>query len=196
MPAQKTVVLNGHPAPNSLSKHFAETYAATIRSSGAQVRQFDLSDMDFDPDFGQGSYSNFKSLEPDLEKFLQALEWCDHFVIATPMWWGGPPALLKGLFDRVLIPGRTFDTKKVKMGMPTPMLGGRTAQVIITSDTPMWALRLLYGRAMIRNLHGQVLKFIGFSPKRPIYFAGASGAKEQQVQRWESFVRSTALRIV
>ena len=196
MPTKRTVVLNGHPAPNSLSQQFAATYAETLQASGAEVRQFNLSELDFDPDFGQGNYSKFKPLEPDLEELLQALEWCDHLVIATPMWWGGPPALLKGLFDRMLVPGRTFNTKVLKMGMPTPMLGGRTAQVILTSDTPMWAFRLLYGRAMIKNIHRQILKFVGFAPKRPLYFSGASEADKPKVDGWIAAVRSSALREV
>ena len=45
------------------------------------------------------------------------------------------PAKLKGLFDRALLPGRAFDTRDTDwMGMPTPMLSGRTGRVIVTEQ--------------------------------------------------------------
>ncbi|MDN3719732.1 NAD(P)H-dependent oxidoreductase [Roseibium salinum] len=34
--------------------------------------------------------------------------WCEHFVVVHPLWWGGLPAKLKGVFDRILLPGMAF----------------------------------------------------------------------------------------
>lgn len=143
-----------------------------------------LADLDFDPNFGAGGYESWKPLEPDLEQVMDHITWCTHMVMATPMWWGAMPAVLKGVFDRAFLPGTTFDTRNVKMGLPSPMLGGRSARVIITSDTPGWYLRIAYGRPMIRNLRGQIFGFVGIKPVSFSYFSGASHPKDGQVAAW------------
>ncbi len=185
MPAKKILVLNGHPAESSLSRTFAQTYADAAIAKGHKVRMVHLSDLQFDHDFGQGSYEDFKPLEPVLEQVLQDIEWSEHLVLTTPMWWGGLPAKLKGLIDRTFIPGRTFDTRNTtKIGLPAPMLSGRTARVILTSDTPGWFMRLIYRQALLRQLRDQVLGFVGFKPTRFTYFASASYPKPGSVERW------------
>ena len=196
MTQKRILVLNGHPGARSLSQHFTTLYAQAARAAGAEVRLHELSQMDFDMDFGQGNYSQFKPLEPVLEGFLSDLEWADHFVVATPMWWGGLPAKLKGLFDRSFIPGRTFNTKVTKMGMPTPVLTGKTARVIMTSDTPAWFERLIYRRAIMHQITKQILAFVGIKPTRYTYFSGASDATEQQVKGWSATVTALGQSMV
>ncbi|SLN66134.1 hypothetical protein TRL7639_03750 [Falsiruegeria litorea R37] len=189
MQTKKILVLDGHPAESSLSRTFAQTYGDAARDKGHDVRFVHLSDLDFDHDFGQGNYHDFKPLEPVLEQVLQDIEWSDHLVLTTPMWWGGLPAKLKGLIDRMFIPGRTFDTRKTTLaGLPAPMLTGRTARVILTSDTPGWFMRLVYRQALIRQMRGQILGFVGFKPTRFTYFSGASAPKPGRVDRWISQV--------
>ena len=196
MTQKRILVLNGHPGARSLSQHFTTLYAQAARAAGAEVRLHELSQMDFDMDFGQGNYSQFKPLEPVLEGFLSDLEWADHFVVATPMWWGGLPAKLKGLFDRSFIPGRTFNTKVTRMGMPTPVLTGKTARVIMTSDTPAWFERLIYRRAIMHQITKQILAFVGIKPTRYTYFSGASDASEQQVKGWSATVTALGQSMV
>lgn len=185
MEKKRIFVLNGHPAQNSLSKLFVDTYVEAAKVSGHEVRVAHLHDLNFDLDYEFGGYSKTKPLEPQLETFLEDLEWSQHFVLASPMWWGGLPAKLKGLIDRAFLPGRAFDTRNPnKLGLPAPMLTGRTARVILTADTPGWFLRLVYGNALIRQLKGQVLNFVGFKPVKFTYFAGTSHPKAGKVARW------------
>lgn len=186
---KRVFILDGHPAAASLSRHFALAYAQAAESAGHSVRVAHLHDLSFDSDFEFGSYRQIKPLEPDLERFLDDLEWSEHLVLLTPMWWGGLPAKLKGLIDRALLPGRAFDTLNVKWGLPKPLLGGRTARVIITSDTPGWFFRLAYRNALIWQIRGQILGFVGFKPSRFNHFSGASDAKPDQVEAWTARVR-------
>ncbi|WP_050929150.1 NAD(P)H-dependent oxidoreductase [Aestuariivita boseongensis] len=191
MAQKKIFMLNGHPAEHSLSRGLAETYADAARNAGHDVRIAHLSHLEFDEDFGQSSFVDFKPLEPALEEVLGNIEWCDHLVLTTPMWWGGLPARLKGLIDRTFIPGRTFDTRNLKVtGMPSPVLTGRTARVILTSDTPGWFMRLMYRRALIWQLKGQILGFVGIKPARFTWFAGASHPKPGLVAKWMTQVRA------
>ncbi len=191
MKQKKIFILDGHPAASSLSRSLAETYAQSARNAGHDVRVAHLSHLEFDEDFGQGSYTDFKPLEPALEDVLSNLEWSNHLVLVSPMWWGGLPARLKGLIDRTFVPGRTFDTHNLNYaGMPSPMLTGRTARVILTSDTPGWFMRIAYRRALIWQLKGQILGFVGFKPAKFTWFSGASHPKPGVVEKWMDKVRS------
>ena len=185
MTGKRIYVLNGHPAESSLNRALAEAYAEAAQKAGHEVRITHLHDLTFDSDFEFGGYETHKPLEEGLLKVLEDIEWSQHLVLTTPMWWGGLPAKLKGLFDRTFLPGLTFDTRQTDwMGMPSPLLGGRTGRVIVTSDTPGWFLRWAYRNAMLRQLRDQILGFVGIKPARFTHFSGASHPKPGAVQRW------------
>ncbi len=194
MTPKRIYILNGHPAETSLSKTFAAAYAGAAQAAGHEIRVTNLHDLNFDSDFGYGGFSKIKPLESSLEKVIEDIEWSEHVVLALPMWWGGLPAKLKGLFDRALLPGRAFDTRVKKGKMPKPMLSGRSARVIITSDTPGWLMRFIYKNALLRQLNGQILGFIGIKPSRVTYFAGASEPEPGVVDRWIEKVRAIGMK--
>ncbi len=185
MTIRKILILNGHSAEASLSAALTQAYAEAAQKAGHEVRQHAVSAMQFDMDFGAGSYKVAKPLEPDLEAFLKDLEWADHLVMSTPMWWGSLPAKLKGLFDRAFIPGRTFDTRQTNaLGLPKPMLTGKTARVLMTSDTPPLLLWLFYGDAIKKTLRRQILGFVGITPTRFTTFAPATDSDRSRVTGW------------
>ena len=185
MNTKRIYILNGHPAAQSLNRTLAESYADAARAAGHDVLMTHLHDLDFDPDYGFGGYVNQKPLEAGLEQVLTDIEWAEHVVVTTPMWWGGLPAKLKGLFDRAFLPGRTYSTRETTwLGFPTPMLEGRTGRVIMTSDTPGWFMRWIYKNAMMRQLKDQILGFVGIKPARVTYFSGASHPKDDAVSKW------------
>ena len=66
MSARKILILNGHPGETSLSKSLCDAYRRAAETAGHEVRLQDLSQMDFDMDFGDGGYASSKPLEPDL----------------------------------------------------------------------------------------------------------------------------------
>lgn len=192
MPAKRILVLNGHPADTSISRQIALAYARAAELAGHQLRVTHLADLDFDPDYGFGGYHRQKPLEPQLETFLDDLGWCEHFVLVTPMWWGGLPAKLKGLIDRSFLPGRAFDTRGG--GLPKPLLTGRTGRVILTSDSPWWYFRLLH-RPMFWQLKQQILGFVGVKPVRFTHFAQASHPTPERIEAWLNQVRGMAARV-
>lgn len=191
MTPKRIFILNGHPAAASLNRALAETYADAAREAGHEVRVTHLNDLSFDADYGFSGYVNQKPLEPAIEEVLENIEWSEHMVLTTPMWWGGLPGKLKGLFDRILLPGRAFSTRETNwLGFPSPMLGGRTGRVIMTSDTPNWFMRWIYHNAMLRQLRDQILGFVGIKPARMTHFSGASHPKPGLVDTWMAQVRN------
>jgi len=191
MSSRKILVLNGHPGQTSLSKSLCQAYMDAAWEKGHTIRNHDLGEMSFDPDYGEGGYANPKPLEPDLEAFISDLEWADHIVMSTPLWWGAVPAKLKGLIDRSLLPGRSFDTRNPnRFGIPGPLHTGKTARVLLTSDTPSALLGLFYGNAIKKTLSRQVLGFVGIKPTKFATFAPATHAPDSKVKTWLSQVAS------
>lgn len=182
--SERVFILNGHPGPSSITRQAMDRYAAAAQEAGHEVRLCQLHDIAFDPDRGKAGYENAKPLEPVLQEALDNLEWCSHFVLAFPLWWGGFPAKLKGWIDRVLVLGRTFTTEETTpMGLPAPLLKGRSARVLITSDTPRSFMWLVYGDAILKQLKGQILGFVGFKPVKITFFAPASDTKPGAVEK-------------
>jgi NAD(P)H dehydrogenase (quinone) len=109
------------------------------------------------------------------------------------MWWGGLPAKLKGLIDRTFLPGWAFDSRqRTKTGMPLPLLTDKTARAFVNSDTPDLFFGLLYRKALLRQIKGQIFEFSGIKPARITHFAPASHADERKVGPWLSTVRTLA----
>jgi putative NADPH-quinone reductase len=157
--AARVLVLDGHPDGHSLCGALAAAAAEGARARGAEVRVLSLSAMAFDANLA-GRYKTKQVLEPDLEQFLEALRWCETLILVHPMWWGAAPAKLKGLIDRVFLPGIAF-AYEGDGHFPKKLFEGRTARVLITTDTPGWYLWLGYRNGWLNVLRRQILDFVG-----------------------------------
>src|SRR6218665_436779 len=103
----KVLVLVGHPMAGSFGAAMAERYADRLRRGGAELRLLHLSEMDIEIDLTTRK-PGAAQMVGDTARFWDLLTWCDHFVVVHPLWWGGMPAKLKGLFDHALQPGKAF----------------------------------------------------------------------------------------
>src|SRR3990167_5581784 len=122
-------ILIGHPDKESFNKQLAESYAEGAREKGHEVKLTCLSDISFDPILHKG-YKEIQELEPDLKKIQEDIRWCEHFVILYPSWWSTMPAILKGLIDRVWLPGFAFRFPQ-KGYMWQRLLKGRSATMFV-----------------------------------------------------------------
>ncbi len=184
---KRVLVLNGHPDKNSLNGSLAVAAADASRQLGRETQLIHLGDMIFSPDLSKG-YNARIELEPDLLAFQEALVWCDTFVLVHPLWWGSCPAKLKGLFDRAFLPGFAFRYAKGKP-LPEKLLAGRTARVLITSDTPDWYLRTVYRNAWPNVLRRQILDFVGLMVTHLVTIGPMKGAKPNGNQKWSEAAR-------
>lgn len=140
----KIFILMGNPdADGTLGSELADHYANEAQAAGHEVRRTNVGDLQFDPILHKG-YKVIQQLEPDLLKVQEDMKWADHFVLIYPLWWAGMPALLKGMWDRMFIPGFAFHFWKNGMGWDK-LLKGKTARVIITSKNWPIVERFLFG---------------------------------------------------
>jgi len=133
MQPKNITIICGHPDAESYTGSVLDHYHAAAEEAGHQVHRFNLGDLQFDPILHKG-YKEIQHLEPDLQSIQDAIRESDHVVIAYPNWWCTMPALLKGLFDRIWLPGFAFnfnkETKKIEQH-----LSGKTARVFVLSGS-------------------------------------------------------------
>jgi NAD(P)H dehydrogenase (quinone) len=192
--SRRILVADLHPGRLSLSAALAQAYRDGAEAAGHELRHLALSEMQFNPDFGQAGFRNAPALEPDLDRFRDDLHWAEHLVFISPMWWGGLPAKAKGLFDRTFLPGYAFDPRQKRMGLPKPLLAGRSARFILTSDSPSLAFWLTYRGALRHQLQRQILAYVGIRPMRFTHFSPVELSTDQIRRGWLGQSRSLGTR--
>lgn len=162
--------------------------AARYAAAHADARVLAVRDLDFDQNMRFG-YTRRQELEPDLQLAWQGLLDAQHVVVVTPVWWGSVPALLKGFFDRILLPKRAYRMKA--NGLPAGMLSGRTGRVIVTTDSPWWYLRLA-GDTTVRHVRHTTLRFCGIKQVRATRLGPVKGSSDELRATWLSKVERIA----
>ncbi|WP_028454752.1 NAD(P)H-dependent oxidoreductase [Chitinilyticum litopenaei] len=180
--SKRTLVILGHPAADSFCAALAERYADAARAAGQEVRMLSLHALRFDPVLHAG-FDGGQPLEPDLVEAQEQIAWAQHLVFVYPIWWGAMPALLKGFIDRVFLPGFAFRYRKGSM-LWDKLLAGRSAQLLVTMDTPPWYYRWVYGDAGHKQMKRTILEFSGIRPVRITSFGPIRGATEPQRANW------------
>lgn len=178
---KKILILNGHPYDKSLCAALAQKYQEGAENGGFDIKLVNINELKFNPIL-EGGYTEPMALEPDLEEQQELIKWCDHLVIVTPNWWYGPPALLKGYFDRVLLPGFAF--KYGTNGPPTASLKGRSARVIYTQCAPFILSLLFMKDSFWTTFKTGILGFCGFSPIKRTVFDSVAQADQKKIQKW------------
>ena len=184
------LLIDGHPDEGRFSSHLLDLYQAALPAD-ADVTRVNVREMEFTPNLRHG-YLKRTDWEPDITALAEKFDACDYVVFAFPMWWGAEPAELKGLIDRLFLPGFMYQFREGS-SLWDKYLEGRSADVIATMDTPPFFLRLLYGNSIIRRWKGQVLGFVGFDPVR--FFVCApimDGGAQKGAAKWRSKIKKLA----
>ncbi len=180
---KKILIILGHPDTNSFSGTMADHYQVGAEDAEHDVRRINLGDINFNPILHKG-YSEIQELEPDLVHVQESITWADHVVIVYPNWWCTMPALLKGLFDRVWLPGFAFNFNK-KTGKVDQHLKGKTARVIIIAGTHSpFSTWWKYGDYTNEIQHG-ILGFAGLHTAVSA-FGPSNKVNDARKERWLS----------
>lgn len=137
-------------------------------------------------------------LTPDIRSEQDKLDWADTVVLQFPLWWYGPPAILKGWFDRVFVKGFAYGVQDPAAPGRTLRYGdgklaGKRAQVILTSGSPAAPLgpRGINGELeeiLFPLLHG-TLWYVGIASLPPLAIYSADHLDESGYDDAAALVR-------
>ena len=129
----KVLVVFAHPVETSFSSGLHQIVLKELKGAGHEVDDCDLYAEDFDPRLSRDERVNYqdtgKNVEP-VRGYVDRLLWADALVLCFPVWNYGFPAILKGYFDRVFLPGVSF---KMINETATPSLHNITKVAAITT---------------------------------------------------------------
>lgn len=172
------LIIDGHPDAGSLTAELARRYAA----AHGDARVLALRDLDFDPSLRFG-YRRRMQLEPDLIDAKRALAEARTVVVFTPLWWGSVPALLKGFFDRALLPQQEY--RYSKLGMPERLLTAANGRLFLLADTP-WFLTPFTGLPAQTHVARGTMRFCGIRSVRTTRMLGIKDASPARIESWLS----------
>ena len=166
-------IVFAHPEPNSLNGVMKDLAAKTLRDKGHEVKISDLYGMRFKAILDQSDFSQRQnseqfnpmmeqmnavgtgSVSQDIKDEVEKIKWADMIIFQFPVWWTSPPAILKGWFDRVFLPGVVHNIAEGKL-YDTGLLKGKKAMLSFTTG----ATRDVYSS---KGPHGdldEIFKFI------------------------------------
>ena len=181
---KKIVIINGHPDNESFNHALQKAYKTGALLAHNEVEEITLSEMEFSTILRFG-YCKRTDWEPDLLIAWNKIKQADHIVLIFPIWWAAMPALMKGFFERVFLPGFAFEYQD-KSPFPKKLLSGKTSEIIVTMDTPIWYYKWILGNTGIKLLKNSILAFCGVKNKRTTYLAVIKASDDKQRNKWLS----------
>ncbi len=188
---KKILVFLGHPDASTYSGRLADTYESAARTAGHEVVRINISELTFDPILHMG-YKQIQELEPDLRMLQEKINWADHVVFVYPNWWCSMPAVMKGMFDRMWLPGFAFNFDKQTRKL-IQRLKGKTARVVIVAGTHS-PLRTWWKFGDFTNeiAHG-ILGFSGLKAKVTA-FGPTERVKPEKLDAWAKKVEALGIK--
>ncbi len=109
----KVLIIFGHPNPDSFNGLILNKIKNKLTEKGYEFIVKNLYDSNFNPMLSMGDFIKMtsKTVSDDVALEHSDIGWAEAIVLIYPVWWSGPPAIVKGWFDRVLTEGFAFTYK-------------------------------------------------------------------------------------
>lgn len=154
---QKHVVILCHPDPHSFNANVAQTYCDAVHARSHEAIVRDLYSINFNPVLQARERPSSHKFVPmdDVVTELDALVGADVIVFVYPIWFGTPPAMLKGYIERVL--GAGFGHRLMGEPNRTSVAAGKHLVSITTSGRSSQWLQSQGTLVSLRNVFDQYL---------------------------------------
>lgn len=120
-------VIHAHPVETSFNRALFHAALDGLNAAGHSVDALNLYDEDFPAVLSREERLNYHNVPGNLtdltRPYVERLKAAEALVIVHPVWNYGYPAILKGYFDRIFLPGVSFtmqgggDRGKLKPGL-------------------------------------------------------------------------------
>ncbi|MEW9805128.1 NAD(P)H-dependent oxidoreductase [Mesorhizobium marinum] len=141
----KILVLYAHPVETSFNAALHRLIVERLTAAGHEVDDCDLYAEDFDPRLSRTerlAYHDDRCANDPVDPYVTRLLAAEGLVLSFPVWNYGFPAILKGFFDRVFLPGVSFTMVN---GKATPNLHSIRKVAAVTTYGGSWFRAALMG---------------------------------------------------
>ena len=191
----RVLVLFAHPCDESYSAALHKVVVDTLIANGWDVDDCDLNAEGFNPVLTAAerrSYHDVASNTAPVQSYVDRLLQADALVLVFPVWNYGFPAILKGFFDRVFLPGVSF---KLVDGLVKPNLtnirkiaaftsyGGTRLKTFLAGDPP----RRVVTRSICYVCHAEKLRYLALHDMNRVTDAGRAAHLLRVTREMERF---------
>jgi putative NADPH-quinone reductase len=140
----RVLVLFAHPVETSFASALHKTTVAALAAAGHEVDDCDLYAEGFNPVLSREERLNYHdegNCTKAVQDYVDRLRAAEGLVLNFPVWNFGYPAILKGFFDRVFLPGVSFELRD---GKAWPILHNiRKLAAVVTYGGHRWRALLM-----------------------------------------------------
>jgi NAD(P)H dehydrogenase (quinone) len=141
----RVLVIYCHPVDTSFNAALHSEVVRNLRAAGHEVDDCDLYAEDFNPVLSRAERLGYHE-EPanrlPVQNYVDRLLQAEALVFCFPTWCFGMPAMLKGFFDRVMVPGVAFDISDPQNVKPA-LTHIRRISAVVTYGRPRWTAWLM-----------------------------------------------------
>lgn len=191
----RALVVFAHPVPESLGAAAHEVVTETLATRGWDVDDCDLYAEGFNPVLSReerrGYHDTTCNTRP-VKEYVDRVHAADAMVLCHPVWNFGYPAILKGFFDRVMLPGVAF---RLENGALSPCLDNlrKLAAVTTYGATPLRAFlagdppKRIFKRAVWGTVRPEKMRYIAQYDMNNITSDGCKAFLERVRREMEAF---------
>jgi NAD(P)H dehydrogenase (quinone) len=130
----KVLIVYAHPNPQSFNHAILDAFTKGLAEGGHTYEVVDLYAIRFNPCLDGADLAKLMAGEvpDDIKMQQERVARAEAIVFIHPVWWAGPPAILKGWIDRVFSMGFAYRFEE-KTGEPVGLFKHRKAVVINTA---------------------------------------------------------------
>lgn len=180
------------PNLDSFSHAMAIAASRALTDQGHEVVFHDLYAEKFDPVQPTGEAANTVSSDALVEQHCTELARADLILVFHPVWWGQPPAILKGWIDRTfrLDTAYGYPPSVGPEGVPVGLLRARQAMVFNTSNTSPEREQAAFGDPLERIWKDCIFDLCGVKNFVRRTYAPMTGSSPAQRVAWLSEVEA------
>ena len=144
----RVLVIYCHPVAESFAAAAHATVLQVLAAGGHEVTDVDLYAEGFDPAMSRQERLDYQNTARNIRpvrKYDDQLAAAEAVVLVYPAWWYGMPAMLKGYFDRVWLPGVAFDVTPDGRVLTERLQQIRRIIVVTTYGSSWWMVRIAMG---------------------------------------------------
>ena len=191
----RVLVIFAHPLGDSYAATLRDTVVAALEAGGHTVDLCDLYQEDFDPTLSAQEWRDYENTSENtraVSRQVERLRQAEGIIFVFPSWWYGMPAILKGYFDRVWLPGVAFEFGP--QAIRPLLMSIRMFGVVTTTGAPEWFTRIYMGNPSRKVLMRGLARLV-VAPRAERFWLALYGMENATDAKRTAFIEQVRKRI-